>query len=71
MNQIRSFLAIVSFAAATVQIAPAQPVVFTVLKAASSNAFVCPGCWISIYGANLATTTQTANGALTPTLGGK
>ena len=70
MNQIRSFLAIVSLAAATVQFAPAQPVVFTVLNAASSNAFVSPGCWISVYGANLATTTQTANGALTPTLGG-
>jgi uncharacterized protein (TIGR03437 family) len=59
-----------SLAGGVVRIADAQPVVFTVLNSASSNAFISPGCWVSIYGVNLATTTQPANGTLTPTLGG-
>jgi hypothetical protein len=71
MNSIGKVLGIVFLAGAVVQIAPAQPVIFTALKSASSSALLSPGSWVSIYGVNFAAATQTAQSTSLPTtLGG-
>jgi uncharacterized protein (TIGR03437 family) len=71
MNRIGKLLAIVSFAGMAVQIAAAQPVIFTALNSASSGAVLSPGSWISIYGADLAPAAQSAqSGSLPVSLGG-
>jgi uncharacterized protein (TIGR03437 family) len=71
MNSIRKLLRIVSLAGAAVQIALAQPVIFTALNTASSSAVLSPGSWVSIYGLNFAAAPQTAQSVpLPPTLGG-
>ncbi|MBK5292672.1 MAG: hypothetical protein JJE04_13460 [Acidobacteriia bacterium] len=53
-------------------LAYAQPVVSSVLNAASYDAVVSPGCWVAIFGNNLAAATAEANTAarLPTTLGG-
>ena len=53
-------------------LAYAQPVVSSVLNAASYDAVVSPGCWVAIFGNNLAAPTVEANTAarLPTTLGG-
>ena len=53
-------------------LAYAQPVVSSVLNAASYDAVVSPGCWVAIFGNNLAPTTAGASTAaqLPTTLGG-
>jgi uncharacterized protein (TIGR03437 family) len=72
MKGIVRLLGIVVLAGAAVEIAPAQPVIFTALNGASSSAILSPGSWISIYGANFAAAPQTAQGgaSLPITLGG-
>lgn len=53
-------------------LAYAQPVVSSVLNAASYDAVVSPGCWVAIFGNNLAPTIAGASTAarLPTTLGG-
>src|SRR5579883_3556186 len=65
---MRSFTALFFFSAT---LAPAQPVVTAVLNSASSNEMISPGCWISIYGTNLAgKPAQAASVPLPKSLGG-
>jgi len=71
MNSFRKLARIVWLAGAAVQIASAQPVIFTVLNGVSSDAAVSPGSWVSIYGVNLAAAPQSAQAVpLTTQLGG-
>jgi len=71
MNRIGKLLRIASLAGAAVQIAPAQPVILTVLNGASSSAVLSPGSWVSIYGVNFAAAPQSAPSVPLPaTLGG-
>ena len=51
--------------------AAAQPVVSAVLNGASYSATISPGCWVAIFGSNLATAPASATGLpLPPRLGG-
>ena len=62
---------IIFLAAVVLQIAEAQPVIFTALNGASSGAVLSPGSWISIFGFNFASTPQIAQTVSLPmTLGG-
>src|SRR6516164_5839626 len=71
MDSTGKLLRIVSLAGAALQIAPAQPVIFTALNSASSSAVLSPGSWVSIYGVNFAAAPLTAQSATLPmTLGG-
>ena len=72
MNGIAKLLQIVLIAGAPMQVAAAQPTIFTALNGTSSGAVLSPGSWVSIYGANFATSPQTAGNAanLPVTLGG-
>jgi uncharacterized protein (TIGR03437 family) len=71
MDSTGKLLRIVSLAGAALQIAPAQPVIFTALNSASSSAVLSPGSWVSIYGVNFASAALTAQSATLPvSLGG-
>jgi uncharacterized protein (TIGR03437 family) len=64
-------LVILSLVAGLAGTVSGQPVVFAVLNSASYSAAVSPGCWVSIYGANLANVTTSAQTVpLSNTLGG-
>jgi uncharacterized protein (TIGR03437 family) len=63
MRSLR-FAAIACAAAALQCVASAQPAVSAVLNGASYSAAVAPGCWVAIFGANLAESPQNASGAL-------
>ena len=54
--------------AAALCLAAAQPVVSAVLNGASYSAAVAPGCWVAIFGADLAVSPQNASGTLSTTL---
>ena len=52
-------------------LAVAQPVIDSVLNAASYNASLAPGCWVAIFGKKLAPQTISASSVPLPTnLGG-
>lgn len=52
-------------------VAAAQPAISAVLNGASYNAFVSPGCWVAIFGTNLALSAASAQAVPLPTnLGG-
>jgi uncharacterized protein (TIGR03437 family) len=64
-------LVILSLVAGLAGTVSGQPVDFAVLNSASYSAAVSPGCWVSIYGANLANATTSAQTVpLSNTLGG-
>ncbi len=63
--------AVLVLAGALACVASAQPVVSAVLNGASYSAAVSPGCWVAIFGSNLASASLTAQTVpLPPTLGG-
>lgn len=65
---MRSLAALLLFSST---LASAQPLITAVLNSASSNEMISPGCWISIYGTNLATTAGQASSVPLPkSLGG-
>jgi uncharacterized protein (TIGR03437 family) len=72
MNGFVKLQAIVLIGGAAVQMAAAQPVIFTALNGASSSAVLSPGLWVSIFGENFAAAPQSAQSAaaLPITLGG-
>jgi uncharacterized protein (TIGR03437 family) len=72
VNGFVKLRAIVLIGGAAVQIAAAQPVIFTALNGASSGAVLSPGSWVSIFGENFAAAPQSAQSAaaLPVTLGG-
>ena len=64
-------LATVMLLVALASFAAAQPMVSAVLNGASYSAAVSPGCWVAIFGSNLATAAASATGVpLPPMLGG-
>src|SRR5947208_7100016 len=71
MNRNRTFIRSLLFAAAVPQVAFTQPVIFSVLNAASYSAAISPGSLISILGTNFAAEPLDAPSVSTPTsLGG-
>jgi uncharacterized protein (TIGR03437 family) len=56
--------------AAALCLAATQPVVSAVLNGASYSAAIAPGCWVAIFGADLAVSPQNASGTLSTTLAG-
>ena len=64
-------LATVMLLVALVSFAAAQPMVSAVLNGGSYSAALSPGCWVAIFGSNLATPAASATGVpLPPMLGG-
>src|SRR5438094_9976182 len=71
MNRNRTFIRRLLFAAAVPQLAFTQPVIFSVLNAASYSAAISPGSLMSILGTNFAAEPLDAPSVSTPTsLGG-
>lgn len=69
--ELKKIFVTLLFATALASLSSAQPVVFTVLNAASYNAAISPGALVSIFGVNLATAPLTApSGSPAPSLGG-
>ena len=71
MTASRRFLAMLAVLAALECVASAQPAISAVLNAASYSAVVAPGCWVAVFGTNLATAPLRAQAVPLPvTLGG-
>src|SRR5688500_5946759 len=63
-------LATVMLLVALASFAAAQPMVSAVLNEASYGAAVSPGCWVTIFGSNLATAAASATGVPPPRMVG-
>jgi uncharacterized protein (TIGR03437 family) len=71
MKALTMALAVLFLAVAPASKAATQPVVSTVLNGASYDAVVAPGCWVAIFGSNLASAPVSApSGSLPSLLGG-
>jgi uncharacterized protein (TIGR03437 family) len=71
MTASKRFLTMLPVLAALECVASAQPTISAVLNAASYSAVVAPGCWVAVFGTNLATVSLSAQTVPLPvTLGG-
>ena len=60
MTASKRFLAVLSVLGALECVASAQPTISAVLNGASYTAVVAPGCWVAVFGTNLATAAVSA-----------
>ena len=70
MKTTRRILNVLALTVALASVASAQPAVSAVLNAASYSAVVSPGCWVAIFGNNLAPAPTAATVPLPTMLGG-
>ena len=68
MKTTRRILNVLALTVALASVASAQPAVSAVLNAASYSAVVSPGCWVAIFGNNLAPAPATAATVPLPTM---
>lgn len=68
MKTTRRILDVLALTVALASVASAQPAVSAVLNAASYSAVVSPGCWVAIFGNNLAPAPATASTVPLPTM---
>jgi uncharacterized protein (TIGR03437 family) len=68
MKTTRRILNVLALTVALASVASAQPAVSAVLNAASYSAVVSPGCWVAIFGNNLAPAPATASTVPLPTM---
>ena len=68
MKTTRRILNVLALKVALASVASAQPAVSAVLNAASYSAVVSPGCWVAIFGNNLAPAPATASTVPLPTM---